>query len=157
MKRNWIAGALLLALSTIAGLAQPAPQPKPQAQPTPEATAKPETAAPSAKPDVQKLGQQYTAWFYAGEADKIWALFSPEMQKAVGKVDNLRTLKSQVEAQAGAETSILEEKLETVGQPPVQVYVRRARFSKAPVPVVVQWAIFDDGKIGGFFIRPEQG
>lgn len=147
MKKKWIAGALLLALSAIPGVAQTVPQPKP-------GTTAP---SPSPKPDTQKLGQQYTAWFYAGEADKIWELFSPEMRKAVGSVENLRTFKSQVEAQAGTETSILEEKLETVGQPPVQVYVRRARFSKVSVPVVVQWAILDDGKIGGFFVRPEQG
>lgn len=157
MKKNWITGALLLALFAVPGLAQqPAPQQPKPAAPAPAAP-KPETAAPSAKPDVQKLGQQYTAWFYAGEADKIWERFSDKMREAVGSVENLRSFKSQVEAQAGTETSIVEEKLETVGQPPVQVYVRRARFSKAPVPVVVQWAILDDGKIGGFFIRPEQG
>jgi hypothetical protein len=147
--KKWLTGALLLALSVLPGLAQPAP-PKPEAP-------KPAPAAPSTQLDVQKLGQQYTAWFYAGEAGKIWERFSPAMQKAVGSVDRLRSFKSDVEAQAGTETSILDEKLETVGQPPVQVYVRRARFSKAPVPVVVQWAILDDGKIGGFFVRPEQG
>jgi len=146
VKKIWIAGALLLALSALPGLAQPKPE-----------APKPEPPKPSTRLDVQKLGQQYTAWFYAGEAGKIWERFSPAMQKAVGSVDRLRSFKSDVEVQAGTETSILEEKLETVGQPPVQVYVRRARFSKAAVPVVVQWAILDDGKIGGFFVRPEQG
>jgi hypothetical protein len=109
-------------------------------------------AAPVSSP--LETGRQYTAWFYAGEADKLWERFSPEMKTAIGSADNLRAFRGQVEAQAGTETSVEDEKVTPEGG--FQVYTRKARFSKAPVPVIVQWTLDASGNVSGFFIRPDQ-
>ena len=104
--------------------------------------------------DPQALGRQYTAWFYAGEAEKLWERFSPEMKKALTSADNLKTFRGQVEAQIGTETEIVSEQI--TPSPPYQVYLRTVRMSKAPMPVIVQFALDASGTIVGFFIRPVQ-
>jgi hypothetical protein len=104
--------------------------------------------------DPQKTGRQYTTWFYTGEIDRIWERFSPEMKKAMGSVETLRAFRTQVESQIGTETSILNEKVSPVDS--FQVYTRKAKFSKAPMTIVVEWTLSGDGTIAGFFVRPEQ-
>jgi hypothetical protein len=101
-----------------------------------------------------ETGRQYTKWFYAGEADKLWEKFSPEMKKALVSADNLRAFRGQVEAQAGTETSVEDEKVTPEGG--FQVYTRKARFSKVPAPLIVQWTLDASGNVAGFFIRPDQ-
>ncbi len=104
-----------------------------------------------ASPAIEQ-GRALTASFYKGEVDALWARFSPEMKKALGSVENVRGFRAQVEAQAGTEESVLDEKVEAADG--VQVYQRIARFSKAPVRVMVQWTLAADGQVAGFFIRP---
>jgi hypothetical protein len=129
----WIAGAVLAVL-TVPALAQ-APQ-APQVQ----------------KPSPLETGRQYTTWFYQGETDRLWDLFSPEMKKAIGSAEALKTFRGQVDAQAGTETAVVDEKVTPNGG--LQLYVRTARFSKAPMPILVQWALDPAGHVAGFAVRP---
>lgn len=138
-KMTWIAGAVLAALSVPAW--PQAPQ-APQAPQTPQA----QPASPL------ETGRQYTAWFYKGETDRLWDLFSPEMKKGIGSAEALKAFRGQVEAQAGTETAVVDEKVTSNGG--LQFYVRTARFSKAPMQILVQWALDSSGHVAGFAIRP---
>ena len=106
--------------------------------------------APPSPPLEQ--GRALTASFYKGELDVLWARFSAEMKKGIGSVENLRGFRTQVEAQAGVEEKVLDEKVEP--REGFQVYQRIARFSKAPLRVMVVWTLDKDGTVAGFFIRP---
>jgi len=101
---------------------------------------------------VLEQGRALTASFYKGEFEALWTRFSTEMKKGMGNVDNMRAFRAQVEAQAGIEESVVDEKVEPAEG--LQVYKRIARFSKAPMKVLVQWALAADGSVAGFFIRP---
>lgn len=107
--------------------------------------------APPAAPPLEQ-GRELTAMLYEGKDVEVWSRFSDKMKQAIGRVENLAALRAQVSAQVGAETSILDERVEAVGG--MSVYMRPTRFSKAPGPVMVQWALSSGGVIEGFFIRP---
>jgi murein DD-endopeptidase MepM/ murein hydrolase activator NlpD len=112
-------------------------------------------AAPATPPPpvpALELGRQLTAAFYRGDLDGVWARFSDPMRQAISSVEALRALRAQVEAQAGGEEAVLEEKVEA--KDGFQIYLRIARFSKAPVRLAVQWTLGVDGSVQGFFIRP---
>lgn len=110
---------------------------------------------PSAeKVDLLATGRQYTAWFYAGEIDKLWERFIPEMKQALGSADNVRAFREQVETQLGKETEVVSEEL--VPHPPYQVYARLVKMAKVSMPILVQWTLDGAGNVTGFFIRPVQ-
>lgn len=111
-------------------------------------------ASPSDKGSVdpQALGRQYTAWFYAGEAGKLWERFTPEMKQGLGSADNLKSFRGQVEAQVGTEAEVVSEQVTPA--PPYQVYIRTVRMSKVDVPIIVQFALDASGNVAGFFVRP---
>jgi len=93
---------------------------------------------------VLEQGRALTTFFYRGDVDALWARFSPEMKKGLGSADNLRGFRAQVETQAGIEESVVDENVESAEG--FQVYKRIARFSKAPVRVMVQWTLAADGQ-----------
>ena len=97
-------------------------------------------------------GRELTSMFYKGADAAVWARFSDRMKQALGKVESLSSLRSQVEEQAGSEQVVLDEKVDVVSG--MQVYLRTARFGKAPGPVMVQWTLGSTGTVEGFFIRP---
>ena len=97
-------------------------------------------------------GRALTTMFYKGADTAVWARFSDRMKQALGKVESLSSLRAQVEEQAGVEQAVVDEKIETVSG--LQVYLRIARFSNAPGPMMVQWALGSTGTVEGFFIRP---
>jgi hypothetical protein len=100
-----------------------------------------------------EMGRQFTQWFFAGEDQKLWEKFGPEMKQALGAVANLTGFRDQVATQLGNETEVTEETVtEAQGY---KVYLRTSTYSKVGTPVITQWAIADDGIIGGFFIRPK--
>lgn len=104
--------------------------------------------------DVRKEGAELTAAFYERRVDVIWARMSPQMQAALQSKENFAAFREQLDAQLGAETAVVEET--TGSEQGVGIYVRKARFEKVPMVIVVQWAIDADGVIAGFFIRPDQ-
>lgn len=105
-------------------------------------------------PDPLATGRQYTAWFYAGETARVWERFSAAMKDAIGSADRLAQFRRQVIDQIGTEEKVLDEKVAPSGQ--LQVYLRKVKFSGAATPVEVQWSLQLDGRVAGFFIRPEQ-
>ncbi|HWM94106.1 MAG TPA: M23 family metallopeptidase [Thermoanaerobaculia bacterium] len=109
------------------------------------------TAPPA---DPLETGRQYTGWFYAGEAAKLWEKFTPEMKQLVGTAEGIKAAREQINADHGNEVEILSE--EVVAQTPLQVYTRRVKMAKAPKPVVVQIALDASGNIAGFHVGPEQ-
>jgi hypothetical protein len=111
-------------------------------------------AAAAPPPDAKMLGQAATRQFYAGEIDAIWDRFGPAMKEALKSKDQLRAFRDQLTAQAGTEAEVIEEVGSRQGD--FAVYVRTARFSKAPMPLVVQWTFGAKGEVQGFFIRPQQ-
>jgi len=107
----------------------------------------------AAAPDSLTLGRQYTALFYAGETDRIWQVFSPEMKKVLGSAEALKEFRDKVIQQTGQETSVLSEHVQPSGSGAL-IYERLASFSAAPSPWLVQWALESDGTVTGFTIQP---
>lgn len=102
-------------------------------------------------------GRQYAQWLYAGQVDTLWALFSPQMRAALPTADAMRTMQQQIQAQTGAETEVLAERI--VDPPPAPglvVYVRSARFALPPMVLDLTIAMDSAGTIHGLNLRPQQ-
>lgn len=110
--------------------------------------------APAPPPDARALGRTATQQFYAGEIDPLWERFGQVMKDALKSKDRLRAFRDQVAAQAGAESEVIEEVGSRQGD--FAVYVRTARFAKAPMPLIVQWTFNAKGEVEGFFVQPQQ-
>jgi hypothetical protein len=100
-----------------------------------------------------ELGRQFTQWFFAGEDQKLWEKFGPQMKEAMGAVANLPGFRDQVATQLGEETAVTEET--TMEAQGYKIYLRTSTYSKMDGPILTQWTIAEDGTIGGFFIRPK--
>ncbi len=109
-------------------------------------------ACRAAAPDPLALGRQYTSWFYTGETDRLWQLFSPEMKKVFGTVDGLKRFRAMIIRDWGHETKVLTEQTQSFGFR-VNIYERIGSFSVAPSPVRIEWAVESDGTVTGFFVK----
>lgn len=113
----------------------------------------PLAAQESADSATLAMGRQLTQWFFSGEDQKLWEKFGPQMKQAMGTVANLPAFRDQVATQLGNETEVTDETVtEAQGY---KVYLRTSTYSKVSSPIITQWAIAEDGTIGGFFIRPK--
>jgi hypothetical protein len=102
-----------------------------------------------------ELGRRYTQWLYTGQADSLWARFSPEMRQAIPTAQALSEMRAQIQNQAGDETEIVSERImDPPPEPGLTVYVRTARFSKAPMNVNVTVITDSAGIIQGLSVRP---
>ncbi|MGW8282919.1 MAG: hypothetical protein ACWGON_06435, partial [Gemmatimonadota bacterium] len=63
--------------------------------------------------DSMELGQKYTKWFLAYEADSLWSRMTPEFKESHGDIDQLVGVMEQVALQAGTEVEVLEERYVT--------------------------------------------
>lgn len=134
---------LLLAVLVLTGVALAQSQ---AAAPTPA----PATAPPG---DAKEMGRAATAKFYAGELDALWGQFSQGLKNGFKAKDQLKAFHQQVTDQAGEEAAVIDEVGSLQGD--FSVYVRTTRFSKVPVPVIVQWAFNAKGEIDGFYVKPQ--
>ena len=105
----------------------------------------------SASTDPLETGRQYTSWFYAGETAKLWEKFTPEMKQLFGTVEELRQFQEELK-QAGEEAEVVSEQV--TSDPPLQIYVRTVKMSKAPMPFVMKWALDTSGNVAGLLIEP---
>lgn len=116
-------------------------------------------AAPlSAQADSARmeLGRRYTQWLYVGQTDSLWALFSPQMRQVVPSAQAMAGMGRQMQAQLGAETEVLSERvLDPAQTQGLTVYVRSARYANAPVVLDVTVATDSAGIIHGFSVRPQ--
>jgi hypothetical protein len=109
-------------------------------------------AAEAQRPDSLALARQYTAWFYAGQADSLWAHTHPDMRASTRSegfyLDRLATLVER----AGVELELVEERFRMRnGQPQ---YWRTATFSEfTDEPILFRWVIVD-GMIAGVGVSP---
>lgn len=97
-------------------------------------------------------GRALTAQFLAGEADALWPRIGAQLRGAIGSAEGLRGFSAQVREQLGAEEEVLRETLQPQGE--FTVYQRIGRWSLAPMPIAVTWAIGPDGRIEGFQVAP---
>jgi hypothetical protein len=104
--------------------------------------------------DPAELGRLYTTWFYEGRFDRLWPRFATEFTTQLGGEPGLRSFRDQVQAQLGAETRLVSERVESVGN--ATAYTRVAEFEKAATRFRVYWAFTDDGTVVTFGIVPEE-
>jgi len=109
--------------------------------------------AKSSDPTIA-MGRELTQLFFAGKTDVLWLRMTEPMQAALKSPEAFAAFRTQVQAQLGAEDEVLSEKTDTVAG--ARLYLRNARWSKAPAAVTMQWALDVEGKIAGFYIRPAQ-
>lgn len=97
-------------------------------------------------------GRALTAGFLAGDVAPIWERFGEQLRAAVGSEENLAGFSRQVRAEVGTEEEILDETV--VEQGGLAIYRRVGRWSGAPMPIAVTWAITPAGRIEGFQVAP---
>ncbi|HEU4880677.1 MAG TPA: hypothetical protein VFT45_00490 [Longimicrobium sp.] len=103
------------------------------------------------------LGRRYTQWLYEGQLDSLYARFSPDMRQALPTVQAFSEMATQIKTQAGDETEVVSERiLDPSPEPGMTVYIRSARFSKAPMIVDVTVVTDAAGTIHGFSVRPQR-
>lgn len=102
----------------------------------------------AARAEGRELSQQ----FLAGATGPIWTRMTDQMQQALGNQERLAAFTGDVETQLGEETEVTSETVEQVQGH--WVYVRTSKWSKAPGPVAMQWALTDSGDVAGFYVRP---
>lgn len=108
----------------------------------------------AATSDPRQQGAALTTQFYEGHIDALWERMTPQMQAALQSRQNLVALREQVISGWGAETEVVSEKVGSADGN--DTYLRQARFEKRPGIVQVLWALDAEGRISGFYIRPEQ-
>lgn len=111
-------------------------------------------SAQTAPFDAQAAGRNLTADFLAGNISEVWGRMDKAMRDVLGSEQALRAFHEQINTQLGDEIEVVEEIIShTAGH---TVYLRRARFRTVDAVIVVQWTFAPDGRVGGFFIRPDQ-
>lgn len=126
----------------------------PPAEPPPDAAtaAAEESEMPPATSALEQ-GRALTARFYARKTEELWPQLTPQLQSSFGSVDKFAAFRAQLDGEIGSETKVLDESISNA--PPYRIYLRTAAFSKAEQPVIVQWALASDGKVAGFFVKPQ--
>ena len=111
-------------------------------------------ASTASESDELETGRTYTRMFFDNDISPIWNMMTEQMQEALTGESALRGFRKQVQAQIGAEKTIVDERVDLVQGH--RVYVRRSLFEKVERPIVVSWTIDKDDRISGFFIRPQR-
>ena len=107
-------------------------------------------AAQSIPPKELALARQYTAWFYAGKVDSLWAHTADSTRQKMGSKETFRDILSEFMASVGTEVSVESERfVMTLGR---REYWRVARFSQEADPALVRWGIDGEGWITVFSI-----
>jgi hypothetical protein len=104
-------------------------------------------------PATLERGRELSRLFVDSKIDTVWARMTPAMQAALKSKDGLADFRAQVGAQLGDEVEVLEEK--TSSAEGVAVYLRTARWSKLPRRIQMQWAVDSEGRVAGFYVRPD--
>ena len=98
------------------------------------------------------LGRTYTQWMFGGEFAKLWAKFTPEMQRTFATQADLERFVGRTAEELGHEKGPASERTSTAGG--TRVYSRTASFDRAPRPVEIQWSLSPDGRVTGMLVRP---
>lgn len=103
---------------------------------------------------LTEKGRTLTQLFYDGEFEQVAAEFDEQMSSAIGGAEGLSVFHTQLQAQLGSETEVVEERLTDVGVH--QMYERIARFENFPGNTAVIWVFDSAAKVSGFQVRPAQ-
>lgn len=112
----------------------------------------PHAVNPDREAEILALGREFTEKFYNEDYDDLWDSFAEEMKEAFGAKATLQAFHLQLDEQLGAETAVIEEKVQPLGEH--LLFVRTARFEKLPQVFQVTWAFDDDDTVIGFTITP---
>ena len=141
----------LLALAGLLGAAPLAAQTPAAAPATPAAAPAP---TPPAKLDYDSLafGRQLTNWFYAGEADSLFAHAPAEMQAQMTK-EAWGQAMMQFVGRAGSEASLVEERwVLRNGKRQYWRVFNATEFTQEPV--MLRWVLLPGKMIGGVGMNP---
>jgi hypothetical protein len=116
------------------------------------ACAREPTVSPPEPQSTTAYGRAYTAWFYAGEIDRLWDRLSPEMRQLFGTPAGLRSFRGEVQTDAGAERQVIEERVVPWLQS--EIYNRTATFAKLGDPLWIQWTLGPTGVVLGLLVKP---
>ena len=97
-------------------------------------------------------GRKYTAWFYAGRGDSVFAHSSQPVKEKITAAQ-INEIQGQLVAQVGNEQSVLSERV--VARDSLSGYVREAKFELMDEPLMIVFTLGRSGEIFGFFIRPK--
>lgn len=113
-----------------------------------------ESAQTASESEELEIGRNYTRMFFDDDISPIWNNMTDQMQDALESENSLRDFREKVRTQIGAEKSIVDEQVDLIQGH--RVYIRQSIFEKVERPIVISWAIDNDDRIAGFFIRPQQ-
>lgn len=92
-------------------------------------------------------------FFWAGQADSLWAQMSPSLQEKVGSPEAITEKLLEVAGRYGSETEVLEE---TIAPSEDRfVYERTIQLENAPGPLVFLWTYDADGRLSDVNMRPK--
>lgn len=103
--------------------------------------------------DPLLTGRRAAEMFLGGDMAAVWSASTPEMQKALGSVENLASIRDDLLTDFGTEDTILSERAEE--QAGHDVYTRVSRWTEGTAPLELIIALDDAEQIAGFFIRPQ--
>ncbi|GAB3256983.1 M23 family metallopeptidase [Chitinimonas naiadis] len=97
-------------------------------------------------------GRKASELFLQRNTARLWAQMTPDMQAALQSAAGLAQFRASIDNQLGTEQTILTET--TSEQAGARIYLRTSRWSKAPMPIAMQWAFNTNNQIAGFYVRP---
>ncbi|MBA2626966.1 MAG: hypothetical protein H0U85_03065 [Gemmatimonadales bacterium] len=103
--------------------------------------------------DYLKLGNQYSTWLFAGNADSLAAHMADEARTKSGGAAGVADLRANLTARAGSEVWVVAEKMTRRGGNPQ--YWRESQFSAfADESLVLRWVMDARGQIIGIGLGP---
>ncbi len=114
-----------------------------------------QAASPAAAPtDAQLIakGRQLTDWWYAGQADSIYAIMTPDARAKMDKGEFLQQ-RDMILARIGSEVIVVEDKM-TLRKGNRQ-YWRESKVETMDEPVVMRWVFDTEGNVIGLGINPK--
>lgn len=112
------------------------------------------TVAANAPTDAQLIakGRQLTDWWYAGQADSIYAWMTPDAREKMPK-DEFLQQRDMILGRIGSEVIVVEDKM-TLRKGNRQ-YWRESKVETMDEPVVTRWVFDKDGNVIGLGINPK--
>ena len=101
--------------------------------------------------DSLALARKYTAWFYTGQMDSLWAHQSAQVKQGNTPAQLLQTL-MQLSGQVGVEQTVVEERfVKRLGK---TQYWRTSKFSGGGEPFMLRMVLTPQGEFAGFGFNP---
>jgi hypothetical protein len=143
----------LLALATSCILAAPAPTAAQARDSSHAAPAPVPAAALAGEAEALAQGRELCEAYRAGDLARLWRDFDEKLRAALGSVEGLRGTLQAVELQAGTLDRCVGDAI--VLEAGYYRYEAYCLYSGVPVPLVVKFYLSPEGKVAGFWVRPE--